>query len=93
MQTADMAQTQILSCIFGDVDLQGAMNLHSVDHCTPSTIGIDTIYRSAGEIPEVFLRGAGAPDNFVTFIRSLTGNAVEFYSCFISYFEFGPVGR
>src|SRR5262245_24754189 len=28
---------------------------------------------------------AGVPDNFITFIKSLTGASLEFYSCFISY--------
>ena len=54
-------------------------------HDGPSTIGLDTIYSSRGQIPESFLRGAGVPDNFITFTRSLTGAALEFYSCFISY--------
>ena len=31
------------------------------------------------------LRGAGVPHNFITYMRSLTGAAFEFYSCFISY--------
>ncbi len=51
----------------------------------PSTIGIDTIYRSQGKIPEVFLRGAGVPDVFLTYIGSLVGQPIQFYSCFISY--------
>ena len=48
-------------------------------------IGIDTMFRSGGKIPEAFLRGAGVPDNFIVYVGSLTGVAVEFYSCFISY--------
>ena len=51
----------------------------------PSTIGIDTLYRSHGNIPEVFLRGAGVPEDFITYIKSLVGRPFEFYSCFISY--------
>jgi len=45
------------------------------------------IYKSKGKIPEVFLRGAGVPDNFITYMGSLAGSekAFEFYSCFISY--------
>jgi hypothetical protein len=35
--------------------------------------------------PEVFLRGAGVPTDFITFVPSLVGCAVEFYSCFISH--------
>ncbi len=54
-------------------------------HEGPSTIGVDTIYRSKGKIPEVFLRGAGLPDEFIAYIGSLVGRPIEFYSCFISY--------
>jgi hypothetical protein len=56
-----------------------------VEHSGPSTIGIDTIYLSNGKIPEAFLRGAGVPDIFIEYMRSLTGKALEFYSCFMSY--------
>ncbi len=42
---------------------------------------------SGGKIPEVFLRGAGVPDYFITFfiifMQSLTAEAIKFYSCFI----------
>jgi hypothetical protein len=51
----------------------------------PSSIGIDTIYKSNGNIPEVFLRGCGVPDNFITFLHSLTAKAFDVYSCLISY--------
>jgi hypothetical protein len=51
----------------------------------PLTIGIDTIYRSKGNIPEVFLKGAGVPDSFLDYMRSLVGKPIEYYSCFISY--------
>ena len=71
--------------MFGAVDLSVAKGLESVIHDGPSTIGIDTVYASQGRIPEVFLRGAGVPDEFITYMRSLVGRAIEFYSCFISY--------
>jgi hypothetical protein len=51
----------------------------------PSTIGIETIYRSKGHIPETFLRGAGVPDDFMVYMHSLIGEPIEYYSCFISY--------
>jgi len=47
---------------FADVDLSTTMGLESVVHVGPSTIGIDTIYKSRGKIPEVFLRGCGLQD-------------------------------
>ena len=70
---------------FADVDLSVAKGLESVVHLAPSTIGIDTIYRSRGKILEIFLRGAGIPDTFITYIGSLVGKPIEYYSCFISY--------
>lgn len=51
----------------------------------PSTIGVDTLFKSDGKIPEVFLRGAGVPEDFITLVPSLVGRATDFYSCFISY--------
>src|SRR6266850_908507 len=71
--------------IFADADLSTARGLDTVEHGGPSTIGIDTLYRSNGQIPEVFLRGAGVSEDFIPYIKSLVGRPFEFYSCFISY--------
>jgi TIR domain len=65
--------------------LTEALGLIKARHRGPSTIGIDTIYRSKGKVPEPFLRGCGVPENFITFAKSLVGSALEFYSVFISY--------
>src|SRR5205807_6700214 len=70
---------------FGNVDLSVVKNLETAEHWGPSTIGIDTIYRSQGNIPEAFLKGAGVDDTFITYIRSLVGKPIDYYSCFISY--------
>jgi uncharacterized protein YjbI with pentapeptide repeats len=69
----------------GNINLNNCKGLDTVKHIGPSSIGIDTIYRSGGNIPEVFLRGAGVPEDFITFMKSLVGKPIEFYSCFISY--------
>jgi len=71
--------------IFANVDLSGVKGLETIDHLGPSSIGIDTIYKSKGKIPHVFLRGCGVPDNFIEYMASLVGTGVEFYSLFISY--------
>ncbi|MEZ4714393.1 MAG: toll/interleukin-1 receptor domain-containing protein [Caldilineaceae bacterium] len=73
------------STIFSDVDLSRVKGLDTVKHDGPSTIGIDTIYRSGGNIPESFLRKAGVPENFIEYMHSLTRDAFDFYSCFISH--------
>jgi len=70
---------------FGNVDLSKAKGLEKADQRGPSTIGIDTIYLSQGNIPEAFLKGAGVPDSFLEYSRSLVGKPIEYYSCFISY--------
>jgi hypothetical protein len=73
--------------VFADLDFRSATGLEAVRHESPSTIGIDTIHRSNGEIPEVFLRGCGLPEPFIVQIKALVGavEPIQFYSCFISY--------
>lgn len=71
--------------VFGDVDLRSVKGLETVQHGGPSTIGTDTLSRSEGEIPEIFLRGAGLNDRFIEYARSLTHHPIEYYTCFISY--------
>jgi uncharacterized protein YjbI with pentapeptide repeats len=82
---ADFEGAQLWRTIFGDNDLALVKGLDLARHSGPSTVGIDTIYRSKGMIPEAFLRGAGVPDDFIVYMRALAANPIEFYSCFISY--------
>src|SRR5256885_1479757 len=63
---------------FGNVDLSTVRGLEMVQHHGPSTVGIDTLYRSHGNIPEVFLRGAGVPDEIITYARALVERPFEF---------------
>jgi hypothetical protein len=54
--------------------LRAFSNFSSTTVCrAAATIGIDTIYKSRGEIPEVFLRGCGVPDEFIAYIGSMVG--------------------
>jgi uncharacterized protein YjbI with pentapeptide repeats len=82
---ANLSGAKAIGTIFGDIDLSQVKGLDSVEHIGPSIIGVDTLYKSGGEIPEVFLRGCGVPETFITFAKSLVGQPIEFYSCFISY--------
>ena len=70
-----------------DLDLSAATGLEKVVHQGPSSVGIDTIFKSKGKIPEVFLRGCGVPEALITYIPSLLGavEPIQFYSVFISY--------
>lgn len=73
--------------ICGEMDFRSVIGLETVKHRGPSTIGLDTIYYSHGQIPESFLRKAGVPETFITNMRALVDSMspIEFYSCFISY--------
>jgi hypothetical protein len=82
---ANLRGAQLWRTVFGDIDLSEVHGLASIWHEGPSIVGIDTIYRSGGKIPESFLRGAGIPENFITYMRSLTDAALDFCSVFISY--------
>jgi len=81
----DFSDATLGGTVFADVDLSTAKGLETVIQLGPSTIGVDAIYRSQGKIPEVFLRGAGLPDEFIAYIGSFVGRPIQFYSCFISY--------
>jgi hypothetical protein len=85
LSLANLYKATVGGTTFGNNDLSEVKGLDAVQHDGPSTIGVDTIFRSQGKIPTAFLRGAGVPDNFIQYMGSLTGKALEFYSCFISY--------
>ena len=85
LKGADLTGARAFGTIFTNVDLSMVKGIETIEHLGPSSIGIDTIYRSKGRIPARFLRGAGVPDNFIEYMSSLVGTAYEFYSCFISY--------
>lgn len=85
LSEANLSNAGIGNTTFADNDLSTVEGLESIQHALPSTIDIDTIYKSKGKIPESFLRGAGVPREFIEYMPSLVGSAIEFYTCFISH--------
>jgi hypothetical protein len=85
LDRADFDGATVGFTLFTNVDLSRVKGLETVEHLAPSHISTDTLYLSKGNVPEVFLRGCGVPENLIAFMRSLTGKAFEFYSCFISH--------
>jgi hypothetical protein len=73
--------------VLANIDLSLAEGLENTVHRGPSTVGVDTLFRSKGKIPKTFLRGCGVPDEVIAYLPSLLGaqQAIQFYSCFISY--------
>jgi len=87
LNNANFKGAMLNAAIFGNVDLSKTLNLEEVRFMGPSTIGMDTLYRSKGKIPETFLRGCGVPEDLITYIPSLIGSqhTIIYNSCFISY--------
>ena len=85
LNNSDFSCANILATVFDNNDLQLVKGLEAVRHNGPSAIGVLTILRSQGKIPESFLRGAGIPNDFIIYAKSLATNPIEYYSCFISY--------
>jgi uncharacterized protein YjbI with pentapeptide repeats len=82
---ADLSKTTMRSTTLANVDLSITKSLEAVKQNGPSSIGIDTIYRSQGKIPEYFLQDAGVPESFLTYMHSLIGQAIQYFTCFISH--------
>ncbi|HLF03658.1 MAG TPA: toll/interleukin-1 receptor domain-containing protein [Dehalococcoidia bacterium] len=70
--------------VFENCDLSGAQGLDRVRHDAPSTIGMDTFFRSGGRVPEAFLQGSGAPESILAVQRSLQGGPGLGGDCFIA---------
>lgn len=70
-----------------EVDLSEVKGLETIIHSKPSSVGIETLYLSQDNIPEVFLRGCGFPESFIVQMPALIASTefIQFYSCFISY--------
>ena len=81
----DLSEAKIGFTLFVNNDLRFVKGLETIHHNRPSSIGTDTISRSEGEIPEVFLRKAGVTKSFITYAHALAQNPIEYYTCFISY--------
>ena len=87
LHETNLSKAQIGAIVFRRNDLSFVQGLETVTHLGPSTIGIDTLIKSGGKIPEVFLRGCGVPENFIEYLPSLIGTMqpIQFYSCFLSH--------
>ncbi len=84
--STNFSRARIVNTRFCDVDLAAAIGLETVRHLGPSSIGLDTLYKSQGRIPDMFLRNAGAPEEIIDIARCIrVGPPIQWHSCFISY--------
>ncbi len=84
LRGANLSRARLYETVFADTRLTEAKGLDSCVHDGPSTIDHRTLAKS-GKLPMAFLRGCGVPDALIDYLPSLLGDALQFYSCFISY--------
>ncbi len=74
LKDANLKDAKIGFTVFSNVDLSETHGLEEVNHFSASTIGTDTILRSKGKIPEIFLRGCGLSDIEIESTKLYTPN-------------------
>jgi hypothetical protein len=84
LRDANLTKARLGETIFADVDLSTVIGLDRCVHHMPSIVDHRTLQKS-GPLPLAFLRGVGLPDNFIEYMPSLFNQAIQLYSCFISY--------
>ena len=88
-RNANFSGAQLAGCslgytVFQDCDLRLAQGLDHVRHDAPSTVGLDTIYRSGGEISVPFLIGVGLPVSVAAVQTAISGEPSILGDCFIA---------
>lgn len=81
---ANLRGVHLQETVFRNTNLRDVQGLDACVHGGPSTIDHRTLTKS-GPLPLLFLRGCGLPDQFIDYVPSLFNQAIQFYSCFISY--------
>jgi TIR domain/Pentapeptide repeats (8 copies) len=81
---ADLTMAFLGETFFADTALTNVIGLEKCDHRGPSVVDHRTLQKS-GPLPLSFLRGVGLPDNLIEYLPSLLNQAIQHYSCFISY--------
>ncbi len=81
---ADFSDARLGDTVFYNTNLSGVKNLDYCRHMQGSCVDHRTILKSKN-VPLEFWRGCGLPDQLIEYLPSLTGDAFQYYTCFISY--------
>ena len=79
---ANLTEARLHRTVFASTVLTKVKGLDQCHHVGPSSIDLQTL---DGSLPIAFLRGIGLPDNLISYLPSLLTEAIQHYSCFISY--------
>jgi uncharacterized protein YjbI with pentapeptide repeats len=81
---ANLTRTRLSETNFGAACLRNAIGLAECNFQGPCMLDIRAIQQS-GMLPLPFLRGCGLPDAFIEYLPSLLNEAIQLFSCCISY--------
>ena len=81
---ANLTGVSLFETVFANLDLTSVIGLEKCIHHGPSSIDFRTLERSKS-LPVPFLRGVGLPNSLIEHLPSLLHQAIQHYSCFISY--------
>jgi uncharacterized protein YjbI with pentapeptide repeats len=84
LSEANLSKTRLSETNFGAVYLRDAKGLAECSFEGPCILDIRAIQQS-GMLPLPFLRGCGLSDSFIEYLPSLLNEAIQLFSCFISY--------
>jgi hypothetical protein len=84
LRGANLKGALLDATVFGSTNLKDVRGLESCEHPGPSIIDHHTLAQS-WPLPLSFLRGCGLPDEYIDYLPSLLNQAIQLYSCFISY--------
>jgi uncharacterized protein YjbI with pentapeptide repeats len=84
LSEANLSKTRLSETNFGAAYLRDAKGLAESSFEGPCILDIRAIQQS-GMLPLPFLRGCGLPDSFIEYLPSLLNEAIQLFSCFISY--------
>jgi uncharacterized protein YjbI with pentapeptide repeats len=84
LDRANLSRALIGATVFGGTNLRHVAGLESCTYIGRSALDFATLQVS-GLLPLRFLRGCGLADQLIDYLPSLLQQAIEYYSCFISY--------
>lgn len=84
LDDADFHSALLGATVFAATGIGKARNLQNCRHLYASQLDFESLTRFPSP-PEIFLRGCGLPDKLIEYLPSLSHQAIQFYSCFISY--------
>lgn len=83
LQGASFSRAKIGSTVWSDVNLGVVRDLETAQHFGPSTLGMDTLLRSHGQIPERFLLGAGLTPADILGLARFPLSSIDYTICVV----------